>query len=362
MKTPFAFLFLLAQSVAGQEETCSADGTCESSEEEHDDDFDLCFPDGECFEALDEAVWHYRQFTEAIELILPKNYGEAQLVDSTDPYVYEKTLKTLASTHEYMKELFQNDTAKDYRDQCKMNNSACTFWASVGECDVVSSLNIDCIVFWFAFVIFSSLTDAFACLFVYSIPLLQNPRYMTLQCAPACQTCDQISFEHRCPFDRDAPKAWGPGDLNKMFERLTQDPYYVEKFSPEIHSKPPEGPWVITLDNVTTEEQCSKLIQLGADRGYTRSKDVGEVKFDGSFGSKVHETRTSHNTWCLDECYQDEATQAVLTSMENITGIPDHNSEFLQLLRYEETQRYAVSRMSFRIVIVDDDIMMMHWH
>ena len=350
MKIPFSFLFLLAQFVAGQDGTCSADGTCASSEEEHDDDYYLCFPDGECFESFDEAVWHYRQLTDRIELIVPQNYGEDQRVDDKDIYAYEKTLETLAATHAYMKELFQNDTAKDYRDKCKMNHTMCTYWASLGECDAVSSLNLVWIAFWFVFVICSSLTDAFACLFVYSIPLLQNPKFMTLQCAPACQTCDQISFEHRCPFDRDAPKAWGPGDLNKMFERLTQDPYYVEKFSPEIHSKPPEGPWVITLDNVTTEEQCSKLIQLGADRGYTRSKDVGEVKFDGSFGSKVQETRTSHNTWCLDECYKNEATQAVLKNMENITGIPDHNSEYLQLLQYEETQRYAVSSMSLHFV------------
>lgn len=143
-----AFLFLLAHLVTGQEETCSAEGTCASSEENNnsnndEDEGDVCFPDGECFESLDEAVWHYRQFTKTVELIVPKNYGQAQNVDASDPYAYEKILETLAATHEYMKELFQNDTAKDYRDQCKMNHNDCTFWASTGECDAVSSLCID---------------------------------------------------------------------------------------------------------------------------------------------------------------------------------------------------------------------------
>ena len=104
---------------------------------------------------------------------------------------------------------------------------------------------------------------------------VQNPKYMLLECAPACQTCHQLSFEHRCPYDRDAPKVWGPGDLNTMFERLTTDEYYIKQFEPTIHSQPPDGPWLITLENVATEEECKRMIRLGADRGYERSQDVG---------------------------------------------------------------------------------------
>ena len=96
-----------------------------------------------------------------------------------------------------------------------------------------------------------------------------------MQCAPACQTCHQISFEHRCPFDRDAPKIWGPGDLNAMFERLTTEQYYIDRYEPNVLSKPPEGPWVITLENVASEEECKRMIDLGAERGYQRSQDVG---------------------------------------------------------------------------------------
>lgn len=66
-------------------------------------------------------------------------------------------------------------------------------------------------------------------------------------------------------------------------------------------------------------------------------------KFDGTFDSTTGKDRTSHNTWCLEECYEDEVHQNVLRNVENITGIPDTNSEYWQLLQYEESQFYAVS-------------------
>lgn len=99
---------------------------------------------------------------------------------------------------------------------------------------------------------------------------------MLLQCAPVCQTCHQLSFDYRCPYDKNAPTVWGPGDLNKMFERITTDPFYLEKYTPTILSRPPKGPWVITMENVATEEECQRMIELGAARGYERSADVGE--------------------------------------------------------------------------------------
>jgi prolyl 4-hydroxylase len=169
----------------------------------------------------------------------------------------------------------------------------------------------------------------------------KNPTYMQLTCAPSCQTCDKLSFDVRCPYDKKAPKIWKPGDLNKLFERLTTDPAY-QQYTPTTLSSPKTGgPWVITMDNVTSEEECERLIQLGNQVGYERSKDVGQKNFDGTFGGKESLGRTSSNAWCTDACYQDALTQAVLLRMENITGIPENNSEFLQLLKYEETQFYG---------------------
>ena len=172
---------------------------------------------------------------------------------------------------------------------------------------------------------------------------------MQLQCAPACQSCHLLSFDARCPFDRDAPSIWKPGDLNAMFERLTTDPYYVEQYSPTILSRPrpnenntqeDDGPWLVVLENVATPEDCERMIQLGSDRGYEQSQDVGAKKFDGTYDGKVSQGRTSSNTWCLDECWEDDASTRIHDAMENITGIPRENYEYLQLLQYQEGQFY----------------------
>lgn len=47
----------------------------------------------------------------------------------------------------------------------------------------------------------------------------------------------------------------------------------------------------------------------------------------------LNKERTSTNAWCVEDCFEDNTTQAVIKRLENITGIPDTNSEYLQLLR-----------------------------
>lgn len=43
------------------------------------------------------------------------------------------------------------------------------------------------------------------------------------------------------------------------------------------------GPWVVILDSFLTDDECERLIELGAIEGYKRSSDVGEKKEDGTF-------------------------------------------------------------------------------
>jgi prolyl 4-hydroxylase len=178
-------------------------------------------------------------------------WGVAQDVEDDD-----ETRRIIAETEEYMKNVvFVDPKYESVKDQCKNRNSQCVFWASSGECEA-------------------------------------NPAFMTLQCAPVCQTCEKISFEARCPWDPETtPNALKPGDLNKLFERLTTDPHYSQ-YKPVIHSRPEpleiakngdkdapvpkEGPWVVTLDDFVTEEECNVLINHGAVEGYEISEDVGE--------------------------------------------------------------------------------------
>ena len=69
-------------------------------------------------------------------------------------------------------------------------------------------------------------------------------------------------------------------------------------------------------------------------------QDVGEEQADGSHSKKTHSGRTSTNAWCVDECYKDPIAQRVMQRIENITGVPETNSENLQMLKYDETQFY----------------------
>ena len=161
---------------------------------------------------------------------------------------------------------------------------------------------------------------------------------MKKTCAPACQSCDYLTIEGRCPIDPDAPNTWGPGDLNRMFTKLTSEPY-LSKYAVEILSRPPH-PWIITMQNVVNDKEADRLMELGAIKGYNPSYGVGGLRPDGTYERDLNSGRTSTNAWCDEECYQDEMAQAVMHRISNVTDIPAINSEHLQLLRYEPGQYY----------------------
>jgi len=255
---------------------------------------EVCHAEGVCFASEAEAHDYYSNGVH-----IPIDFGEDQSVAGAD---WKKTLENLEKSKNYMKEVVVGPEFDGVRKNCMIRNEFCSFWAAIGECDA-------------------------------------NPSYMKLQCAPSCQTCEQLSFDKRCPFDKDAPTALNPGDLNKMFERIVAD--HRNKDRLKILSQPPSGPWVVTLDEFLTSDECQKLIDLGGQRGYERSKDVGKEKFDGTYDSVESKSRTSSNAWCVDECYEDDTTQNVLSRIQNLTGVPEENYEYLQLLQYQETQFYG---------------------
>ena len=173
---------------------------------------------------------------------------------------------------------------------------------------------------------------------------------MQKHCAPACETCHVLDHKLRCPLNESEPEALRPGDLNKMFERILYDEYY-QRYEPIAVSMPNpteeqkekgiiDGPWVIVFDNFLTFEECDRLIDLGAIEGYEVSTDVGRKKFDGTYASSVTSCRTSTSAWCKTKCYDDVVAKRVSARIENITGIPEPNAEYLQLLRYEPGQYY----------------------
>ena len=125
----------------------------------------------------------------------------------------------------------------------------------------------------------------------------------------------------------------------KKYEpRVWSRPTYVEGDTKETAGYQ-LGPWIVSLDNVVTQEEALRLIELGALEGYERSDDWGEYLEDGTYETYYHDGRTSYHAWCY-ECGDDPLAQGVLDRIAGITGIADDHYEYLQLLRYEEGQFY----------------------
>jgi prolyl 4-hydroxylase len=262
-------------------QTCSSlDETESSNDNDSNDDDDKSFDPN--FDGYVENSW-----------------GEPQQVTGEEGL---KTQRVLQKIYTYMTEevMVNDEKFAAVRKECKLRDKLCAFWAAIGECE-------------------------------------KNPAYMTTHCAPACGTCEQVSYETRCPYDPTAPGVWeGKGLVDALFHSITTDSKYAP-YAPVILS---QDPWVVQLDNFTTAEECQTLIDLGATLGYQRSEDVGETKFDGTVQGIQSEGRTSTNAWCSEACETDPVTQRVVERIQDLIGIPQANYEFLQLLRYEVGQFY----------------------
>ena len=247
------------------------------------------------------------------------DFGVAQTIEGEHS---SKIIEVIEQSKIYISTVVNVDPAYDtVRDECRNHEPLCSFWSTLDECN-------------------------------------KNPAYMKLHCAPACQSCEQLDINVRCPMDPNAKDALaGPGDLDKLFERIVSDPYY-QKYQPNIISRPSHpphtteaerqaanytiGPWVLMFDSFLSDEEADNFIRLASIEGYVRSTDVGVKKFDGTFSDIRSSERTSENSWCQHECFEDVTTKRVLSRIANLTDIDDTNSEYLQLLKYEEGQFYGV--------------------
>lgn len=166
----------------------------------------------------------------------------------------------------------------------------------------------------------------------------------------------RIDINNRCPLDPNAKDALEPGDLNKMFENITDINGPFKEHVPLVYSHPSgidtsriqyaiddpikNGPWIIEFEKFSTDEEADRLVELGEELGYERSTDVGEILADGSYGAKTSKSRTSTNAWCVDKCYEDPLAKSVYNRISKVTGTPEVNQENLQLLHYDVGQYY----------------------
>jgi len=232
--------------------------------------------------------------------------------------------------HYFVNEVLVNASFAKYRFNCKNTNALCAYWAVQGECE-------------------------------------SNPGEMGEICSAACQNCTLIDIDVRCPIDVST-NIFKPGDINAMFERWLKDagqdvssfsikklpiggtvpgigelrvitsPYHDPLQYPrdedEDEDKMSPVPWVVSIDNFISDEECNRLIELGETMGYERST------ISDALGDRASKERTSYNTFCEDDCVSDPLVKDVIERMTNLTGIPYDNYEQMQLVRYEPGQFY----------------------
>jgi prolyl 4-hydroxylase len=270
-----------------------------------------------------------------------EDFGIRQVAEGAQLF---RTMEVVRQSVTYMNSEETRALPESVLKVCENRHEYCAFWAHLGECE-------------------------------------KNRAYMVTNCAPSCGTCHLIDMENRCPKLVNPHPALGKGGINRMFESIVRDApgnltkdqltpdlrrklqeINVTEYSVVVHSRPTTAagtgsggaddltaatdrsrpPWVVTLEDFLTPEECDALIQLGHKHLYKRSEDVGERKFDGTHGSVQSERRTSENAWCSDRegCRSQDVVVKVFSRIEAVIGIPANHSEDLQLLKYEPGQYY----------------------
>lgn len=208
------------------------------------------------------------------------------------------------AANKYMITVVTAEKAYDnVRESCRMENELCSHWAANGECRA-------------------------------------NPEFMLYKCAPSCHSCDQLDWNLRCSFDQSDVLWNTTGQVNDLKERLVRDHNALVQSA---------DPWVLTVDDFLSHEDCQTLIQWGHKLGFERSVDAGKILQDGSMESIVSKHRTSTNAWCLGGCHDDLVTQSVLERLETMLGIPRGNYEYFQLLKYEVSQ--FINQPNFHVTL-----------
>ena len=167
-----------------------------------------------------------------------------------------------------------------------------------------------------------------------------NPGWMIINCPKSCNSCDLLDAKKRCSrefLNITDQHVWKPGDLNTMFERILAD---HSEYSPVVHSRPPTGPWIITLDHFLSDEETDSLISWGTELGFERSTDTGVANEFGETTKLVSQSRTSSNAWCRGDCESDPIVTGITARTKNLVQIPVSNYESFQLLQYHPGQYY----------------------
>ncbi|ETO25077.1 hypothetical protein RFI_12067 [Reticulomyxa filosa] len=282
-------------------------------------------------------------------------------------------------------------TTTEQKDKCRNLHKDCAFWASEGECDN----NPDYMKYRCAKacntcelqtdeIRFESCDDDL----VDDCPLLaskgdcdKNTHWMRLNCQKSCNFC---FYEDRCRihlkrtpgvslepmnlyghvfdsimsnetlgffFKKNADKAKkkkkGSGSRRKKknYKRIE----CVYKYGIEYITR---NPPILSFDRFLSEELVDNFLNKPFHH-FERSADAGELLDNFTYAQiySIYITYTlyvinndnnnkSSQSWCEKDCDKDDATDKILSQMEEIVRIPRENFEQLQVLQYEVGQYY----------------------
>jgi hypothetical protein len=187
--------------------------------------------------------------------------------------------------------------------KCADKTSDCPLWARAGECDA-------------------------------------NPGFMKLNCPIACDSCDWADFEKRCRVDPNATWAVPPGAIGELFRAI--DAGAFAHYQPRIVSRPPE-PWAAIFDSFLEPAVADEIVAIATRKEGSRfvpSQGTGGIDTSGQLVATLSDYRTSSTHWCEDECLNETSVVELRRRVVQLTGVPDANHEYPQLLRYREGQYY----------------------
>jgi len=165
---------------------------------------------------------------------------------------------------------------------------------------------------------------------------VDGPGWMSVYCARSCHVCALQDPDLRCErhlLKMAGTPAIGPGDMDAMFTGFAEK---WAQYNATVHHK---DPWVVTLDNFVKDDEVDAILGTVSHK-FARSTDQGAIDESGVQAQVVSTSRTSENAWCTEDCEENDATQAVMSRIEEVTKVPVPNYESLQILRYTKGQRY----------------------
>jgi len=224
-------------------------------------------------------------------------------------------------------------------DACEDGNDNCATWAAIGECQsnpgfMLQNCPVTCKMCQ-SETCKDDLPDCaercrggVASNFSENLNCFYEPE-LVAKCAWTCGACKEHRFDRpRCTRDRNAKAAAkDAGDVDRIFDRIVAEEAGVSVLSRE--------PWVITLDDFLSPEECEAILKAGSNGGSAWQRSQA--------GDGVQAARTSSTSWCSDHCLQDPTIKAVEQRVSTLMGgVPMENAEPMQILRYETGQFYKV--------------------